>query len=254
MTDVRLYYEEAEEGESLILIHGYPLNHKIWQPIIPFLGKGIRAILPDLRGCGKSPAGPVSNSMKLMAEDVIRLMDELRISTSIVAGHSMGGYVILKLAESFPDRIKGIAMVSSQAVADTPEKKEGRAASIKLINSEGINPIINGMLPRLTETPELIEPIRQIMSESNPAGLIGCLTAMADRDDANDWLHSIIVPALVIAGRNDKIIPIERSIEMNKSLVHSELVVMEHSCHMPMMEQPQETANAFQSLVKRVKK
>lgn len=120
----KLFYEEIGHGNPLICLHGYALDHTIWLEMVEELKSDARIILPDLRGHGKSPAPEGKYSMRVMAEDVLEIMDSLRLERANIAGHSMGGYIALALAEYYPDRLSGLALVASHAYADVPEKRK----------------------------------------------------------------------------------------------------------------------------------
>jgi pimeloyl-ACP methyl ester carboxylesterase len=64
---VDLYYENVGTGIPVVLIHGFPLNHQIWEPVLPILSEKVNVILPDLRGHGRSPATDGIYPMRLMA-------------------------------------------------------------------------------------------------------------------------------------------------------------------------------------------
>jgi pimeloyl-ACP methyl ester carboxylesterase len=126
LVPVELYYEEFGQGVPVILLHGFPLNHTIWMPVVERLQSHVRVITPDLRGHGKSPATDGDYSMRLMAEDIHALMNRLDIPKAVLVGHSMAGYASLAFARAYPGRLAGLAMVASQAEADTPEKRQAR--------------------------------------------------------------------------------------------------------------------------------
>src|SRR5690349_4074835 len=119
-------YSRHGEGTPLVLIHGYPLDHSIWQDLLPLLQGEFEVILPDLRGFGMSAATAAPYGMTHMADDIAGLLDRLEIETAAVAGHSMGGYVALAFAGKYPQRLSGLGLVASQTLADPPERKQGR--------------------------------------------------------------------------------------------------------------------------------
>src|SRR5688572_18090650 len=96
--------------KSLVLLHGYPFDHTMWEGVIRGLGSEQKVIAPDLRGFG-SPPGSAEPSLDSMADDVARKLD----GTAVVAGFSMGGYVALALADRHPEKIAGLALINSQA-------------------------------------------------------------------------------------------------------------------------------------------
>src|SRR3990172_423359 len=93
--DVRLSYVRRGRGNPLILLHGYPLDHSIWESISHMLETKFDLILPDLRGFGGSSTIDTAYGVEDMAGDIAGLMDHLGVSKVYLGGHSMGGYVAL---------------------------------------------------------------------------------------------------------------------------------------------------------------
>lgn len=248
-TQISLYYEEKGTGLPVIFLHGYPLNHLIWQPVINGLEDSARLILPDLRGHGKSPVPEGVYSMDLIARDVVRLMDDLKIDKAILIGHSMGGYASLAFAKTYPDRLAGLGLVATQARSDTPEKMKGRMDSIQQVKSVGTSPIVESMIQKLTSRADLHDILRAIMSSSKPKGIIGALLGIAEREDLTSWLENIVVPVVIIAGKSDMIVPVERAEEMTALIPNSWLVMINEAGHMPMMEAPERVVAACLELL-----
>ena len=73
METIQLNYQEIGTGFPVVLLHGFPLDHSIWDPVVAYLKEEARLILPDLRGQGSSPLGK-ENSIRNMAEDVLDLL------------------------------------------------------------------------------------------------------------------------------------------------------------------------------------
>lgn len=246
---VKLYFEESGSGTPVILIHGFPLDHTIWLPVVEHLKSHARLILPDLRGFGQSPMCEDVSSMRLMAEDIHAVMDQLGIEKAILVGHSMGGYASLAFARVFPRRLLGLGLVTTQAAADTLERRQARLTMAADVKRKGVKAYANPMAAKYTCAPEWIEPIKELMLKSQPAGVIAALKGMAERPDATDWLTEIKVPCAVVVGTQDALIPPERTRSMVQMLNHAWLVEIPNAGHMPMLETPQVVANALIQLV-----
>ncbi len=134
VNQTRLAYRELgrRHPHALLLIHGFPLDHRMWASQLASLGPHMRLIAPDLRGHGQSalPAG-AAVSMDQHADDLASLLDHLGIRKAAVAGLSMGGYVALALWRRHPDRIGALVLLDTRAEADTPEGQAGRDAAIR---------------------------------------------------------------------------------------------------------------------------
>lgn len=246
---VELYYEEFGQGFPVILLHGFPLNHTIWMPVVERLQSHARVITPDLRGHGKSPATDGDYSMRLMAEDIHALMNRLDISKAVLVGHSMAGYASLAFARAYPGRLAGLAMVASQAEADSPEKRQARYITAEEVGRKGVRRVAKSMLPKLTPRKELAADLLEIMLKTPKTGVVGALKGMGERPDALEWLAEIEVPVVVIAGEQDVIIPMERARTMAQILRRGWLVEIPEAAHMPMLEAPQAVADAIRQLV-----
>ncbi|GIV65915.1 MAG: alpha/beta hydrolase [Chloroflexota bacterium] len=246
---VDLAVEDHGEGIPLVLIHGFPLNRRIWQPIVPLLKSKAHLIIPDLRGFGESPREVEGYSMRLLAADILQLLDRLNIEKAVIAGHSMGGYVALEFAHAYPHRLKGLALVASQADADSPERRQARLITAREVRSRGIRYIADGMPSKLSADVEIQRQLNQIILTCDVAVVVAALKAMADRRDANLWLPEIQVPVLAIAGANDQLIPLERSQSLVKLVNKGWVIEIPEAGHMPMMESPQRTAEALYQLI-----
>jgi pimeloyl-ACP methyl ester carboxylesterase len=166
MKSVKLYFVEAGKGSEVMLLHGYPLDHSIWNPIVPFLTRDARLIMPDLRGNGQSPSPDGIYSMQEMASDVLNLMDELRVEKIILVGHSMGGYVALSLLHHYPQRVSGLALVASRAVSDSAEKKLERIHTAEQVLKSGVGIVADSMLDKFTSNKTLHLQLKQIMMDA----------------------------------------------------------------------------------------
>ena len=239
---VDLFFEQTGQGIPLILVHGYPLDHTTWQPILPLLRSDVRVILPDLRGFGKSPVTEGIYSMESLAGDVCALMDQLNISRAVIIGHSMGGYVTLAFARLFPERLLGIGLVGSKANADAPDKQAGRKEMADAIHQGGMQVTVERMLPILTRDTGVAQQISGIMLSTSKQAGAGASLGMAERADSTLLVRELNVPGLVMAGTDDPFSPLDASRELAQSMKNARLVKIDGAGHMMMMEQPQAVA------------
>ena len=113
-TGVNLYYESHGAGEPLVLIPSTAFSAEVWRPYqVPQLSKSVNLIIHDPRGSGRSTARQQVYTLDQMANDVIALLDHLKISSAHVLGHSMGGRIALTMALNFPGRVKSLIMAAS---------------------------------------------------------------------------------------------------------------------------------------------
>jgi pimeloyl-ACP methyl ester carboxylesterase len=254
---VKLHSTEVGTGTPVVLLHGFPLSSAIWRRQHQQLGSQFRVIAPDLRGHGASPAPEGTYEMADLARDVLELLDSLDIVRAVFLGHSMGGYVTLAAWKLFPERFLALGLVSSHAAADTEEGRQGRYKMAGKVSVQGSQVAADAMLPKLF-SPQIsandpaIDLARQLMLGTPIAGIVGSLQGMAARGDSLATLATINVPALVLAGDQDQIIPIARAEATAEAMPRSTLTIIEQAGHLPMLERPEATTTAIRKFLSTV--
>ena len=247
---IEIAYVRRGQGEPLVLIHGYPLDHTTWDEVAPLLENDFDLIIPDLRGFGQSDVMEADDSIIEFASDIKGLLDRFKIEKAFLAGHSMGGYVALAFAREYPDSVSGLALISSQAAADSPEIKEGRRVTANQVLDEGAKIVVESMTPKLSADARVQSFMRELMSKQRPLGIYSALTSMAERPDSTDLLQTFKFPVVIVHGDADALIPVERGREMKAALPSAHYVELPGLGHMPMMENPQAVADALKFFVK----
>ncbi len=247
-----LAYESKGKGIPLLLIHAFPLSSEMWRQERRVLGAAWRVITPDLPGLGISPC-QIKPSIPKMAFELNNFLDGLDIQEPVVlAGLSMGGYVALEFIKQFPKRVRALGLFSTRAEADSPEAREKRLKIVQNIQQEGLEPFAAATVPRLigktsqAANPHLIKDITALILKNKSDGVTGALLAMAGRNDSTDVLANIKCPTLIVAGREDEIIPFAVAEILQKKIPGAELHILSKAGHLVNLEQPEE----FQTILK----
>jgi pimeloyl-ACP methyl ester carboxylesterase len=242
-----LHFEEAGSGMPVLLMHGFPFSSRMWKPQLSSLAASGHLLAPDLPGFGESPAEPPPHSVEQYAEDCLSVLDALDILEPVVVGGlSMGGYIALAIARLFPERLRGLMLLSTRAGADSAEGKANRDKSIAQVKESGPAPIADGMYPKFlapanyNEQPAVAAELKEIMKDVTRRGVMAALTAMRDRPDSTSFLPSIQVPTLIVHGQEDNVIPHSEAEVMAKAIPNSELHLIAKAGHLPNLEQPAE--------------
>jgi 3-oxoadipate enol-lactonase len=246
---LNIAYTRHGKGIPLVLIHGYPLDHTTWNDVLPLLENEFDVIMPDLRGFGESDVAEGQYTISDMATDITGLLDALSIEKSFVAGHSMGGYISLAFAGSYSHRVLGLGLVSTQAMADPPERKRGRYASAEEIMKTGIGPVSDSFPALLSPDQKVQVIVREVIAKQPPEGLAGALRAMAERDDSSSILSNFEFPVAIVHGDADALIPIQRAREIKDAIPHATLLELPEVGHMPAMESPEAVASALKKML-----
>ena len=151
-------------------------------------------------------------------------MDRLEIEKAVLVGHSMGGYVSLAFAQAYPGRLLGLGLVATQAAADSPERRQARYKTAEAVAHKGARVVASSMVNSLTPRKNCSQPINELILRAHPTGIVGALKGMAERHDLTGELSNISVPAVVIAGTSDQLLPQERVETMAQMLPKGWLV------------------------------
>lgn len=214
-----LNYEiEGNGTESLVLLHGFMENLSIWDDVIPYLSDKFQLIKIDLPGFGKSEVVAEIQTMDLMAEEVKKVTDHLKLKDFHLLGHSMGGYITLAFAEKYPLLLKSFTLFFSTYFADDEEKKQTRTKGLRIIK-ENFRAFVNAGIPNLFNPNEhdvlehKIEIAKEIAYTSSVDGVLASQKGMIERPDRAKVLEDFEGKILVLAGKHDSAVNSEKTIK-----------------------------------------
>lgn len=253
------YNDEGQEGSPVIIfIHGFPFNKSMWTKQIEALKNNFRVIAYDVRGHGNSDLGSGIYSIDLFVNDLINLMDFLKIDKAILCGLSMGGYIALKAIETYPDHFDSLILCDTNCFADTPEVKEKRMKTIESIKKDGVEKFADESLknlfaPESFETNEVeIASVREMIVNTSKKTLYKTLRAFYERKETCSNLHNIKVPVLIMVGSEDKITPLAAAQMIQEKIEDSLLSIVEHAGHLSNLENPKEFNTQLEQFVSTV--
>jgi len=257
---MRLDFDDDGPGPVVVLLHGFPFDRTMWSHQQSTVGAIYRVIAPDLRGHGTSAAPDGIYTVDEMADDVIETLDGLHLTGPVVfGGLSMGGYLVLSIAARYPDRVKGLMLMNTRAAADSPEAAKAREVLARQVEAEGnAEAVVSTMLPRyfarstFEHQPHLIARMHHQMARTPARAVAGTLRGLARRPDRTGLLPSITAPTLVLASRDDQLIPFEESEAMARSLPSARLVAIEGAGHVTPLENPKATNAAILAFLESV--
>ncbi|MBP7451062.1 MAG: alpha/beta fold hydrolase [Flavobacteriales bacterium] len=230
----------------LLLIHGFPLDATLWEPQVRALSPLVEVIAPDLRGFGNDRRElPAIMPMRSHAADLKEMLDERGIEKVILCGLSMGGYIAMAFAERWPERLAGLILCNTRSNADDEDGVAARHTTAQNAREKGMDVIARGMLPGLLtertrqERPELAQHVLDMIARQSPDTVAATSLGMAQRPDRLHVLQKMKVPALVITGDSDSLMPMPTSQVMADALPNGRLVVLPGAAHLTNMEVPE---------------
>ena len=236
--------EGPDEAQAIIFIHGFPFNKSMWDMQVEALKDTYRVIAYDIRGHGKSDAGNEDFSIELFVNDLLLLMNTLKLNKTMLCGLSMGGYIALNAIENYPERFDALVLSDTQCIADTPEVKEKRMKAIESIRENGVEKYADESIKNLfasesfTTKTEEIKAVREMIVQTSEQSLCNTLLALSMRKETCSKLPAIKVPVLIMVGTEDKVTPPAEARWMHKKIQDSLLVPIEDAGHIANMENP----------------
>ncbi len=246
LKEFRMEYDDQGLGLPVLLIHGYPFDHTLWEPQIKSLQNEARLLAPDLRGFGGSDPVIGTYKMDLLAQDCHDFLNNIGVKQPVVVGGlSMGGYIALAFYRLFPERVAGLLLTATRAVPDTEEGKAARTKNVDLAMEAGAPAIAESMLLKLfspktySQKPELVNSVRLMMEGASVEGIVGALLGMRDRPDSTPLLALIDKPTLILHGADDQIIPVHEAQAMQSAIHSAHLEILPDAGHLLNLEQPE---------------
>ena len=249
LKNAEIFYRSTGNGPVVVLIHGFGEDSTVWEDQYEAF-PGYRLLMPDLPGSGLSPLAK-DMSMEGMAMAIKLLLDELKISTCIMIGHSMGGYVTLAFVEKFADRLQAFGLFHSTSFADNEEKKDTRRKGIEFIRENGPFAFLKTTIPNLfspenrENKPALVQEQVEASRDFTAEALIAYYKAMINRPDRTELLRQTPLPVLFIIGKFDQAVPMQDSLKQSYLPTVSHVHLFEQSGHMGMKEEKTRTNEAI---------
>lgn len=246
MRNGSIYYidQGPREAMPVVLIHGFPLNHTMWAPQIAALPDKHRVIAYDIRGHGESNVGGGQYTMDIFADDLIALLNHLKIEKAVLCGLSMGGYIALRALERHPERVSALVLCDTRSEADSDETKGKRFSAVESIKEKGVPLFAEGFIKSAfaPETfinhPGVVQNVRGMILKNSSLGICSSLLAMAFRTDTTASLSQITIPTLIMVGENDQLTPPLASLSMQEKIPHARMYVIPGAGHLSNLENP----------------
>lgn len=244
---VSLRYRELGSGEPVLLIHGYSAALESMLGLGEPLAGAHRVVAFDVRGFGKSSkfADP-SRFGQLMVDDVVQLMDHLKIARAHLVGHSMGALIAANVAARYPARVTSATLIAGPFHAEKQTfEKEVAPWLADLESGKGLGNFIQWLFPKIE--PKMAGVIAaQALKTNDLPSLIGVMRTLPDL--AIPGLRAAATNALVVVGTVDPLHPL--SVGFAKASPGARLLELPGADHITVAANP-ETTRAMRELMQR---
>lgn len=251
-------YYEGGKGPTIVLLHGYGGNRKLWLKMAGHLTDHFHLIIPDLPGWGDSTRLPdASYGIDAQARRLAAFVHTLELRPFVLVGHSMGGAIAGVYAAAHPDRVAGLVLMDSFGLSSQPNAFDQRAEA-------GHNPFVYDSragfhrMERLVfaHPPHLPGRFVDVLVRRNRADhaflqkVFHELSQPGQYDALDKRLPQLTMPVTAVWCRDDKVTDISALNTLRAGLTHAPSIgvtVINRCDHMPELEQPKQTARIIQS-------
>lgn len=244
---LRLHYEDVGDGPAVLLIHGFTNHGLVWAPQLPALvHAGFRALLPDLAGHGRSAPAAAETTPHDLAADMVALLDAAGVERAVAVGLSLGGMVAQELALGQPDRVRALVVADSAARFDRDRDAATVAAWVAVLaGQDGPRKRLSSAWPSLATAAFRASPAglaAYAAWEMALEGVSGTSLARVARGmlrfDAAPRLPGLRLPALVVVGEADRLMPTEASREIAALIPGARLTTIPGAGHLANLDRP----------------
>lgn len=246
----------AGSGSPLLFVHGFPLNHQMWQAQIEFFKKKFLVIAPDLRGFGRSEVTRGTISMEQHADDLNSLLNELKVEEPVIfCGLSMGGYIAWEFWKKYPDRLRSLILCDTRANSDSQDGIHNRIKMVSLVLKHGPESIASSMIPNLiSETtqqtqPEIVKLLTETIKSTDREGIAASQRGMVERNNFSEQITEIQIPTLFIVGSEDRLTPPDVMKTMCLQMPLARYIEIPDVGHMSTMEAPDSANLAIEEFI-----
>lgn len=240
-TKIAVYDYNPRGKQTVFLIHGWPLSHKIYEYQINLLTDcDFRVVTVDLRGFGKSDTPVCGYTYNQMANDIFNVVQKFKLRNFILVGFSMGGAIALRYMNIYKSfGVCKLILLSAAApcFVQHPDFPYGKTVQevnslIKLAETDRPQLCLN-FSRQLFSSPHsnsVIDWFKDIALSASGIGTIKCGIALRDENGRKD-LSCVHVPAFIIHGDKDKIVPNELAEIQHREICNSKLFTLSNSGH-----------------------
>lgn len=224
LSDFEMVYETRGEGEPLLLLHGGMGIGGDWRHVFSSDPVGFQLVVPDLRGHGRSTNPPGTFTFRQCGDDVLALLDHLRLPAVKAVGLSMGAKTLLHVATKQPERVSAMVLVSATPYFPPSAKAamaEYTPAALAALSSEALATL----------------HARHVHGDAQVRQLYAMIAGFATRDDDMAFtapqLGTVTARTLIVHGDRDPLYPVELALELYRGIPRSALWVVPNAGHGP---------------------
>jgi 3-oxoadipate enol-lactonase len=246
------YEDTGGRGAPVVLAHGLLMDHEMFAPQIEASGSAFRIITWDARCHGQTESTDDPFTYWDLADDLKGLLDHLGIERAVIGGMSQGGFVAMRLALRYPERVSALILLDTQAGVEDPEKVATYQVMLDVWEAEGLNDQLADTIASIILGNDWSgrQPWIAKWRQTPRSLLRQAFQALVGREDIHGRLGEIKAPALVIHGTADAAIDMELAQRLCSELANCrQLIAIEGGGHACNLTHPEPVNRAVQQFM-----
>jgi pimeloyl-ACP methyl ester carboxylesterase len=252
----RIHYATEGGGPPLLLLHGLPLDHRLWAPAIPYLSGRFRVVAPDLPGFGGSEAGEQDGAPDQLVRTIAGFVTAARLVPCAVAGAGLGGSAALWLAARYPERVSALVAVGALGLEPWPATAQaGLARSLRRV--PGLLSLAMRLAPRaqarwylrsaladeqLIDEALVNQVAATLRARSGRRALVRALARLDEWRKLGRQLGALRAPTLLVWGERDALYGLLAAERLRHAIPAARLTTLPGAGHLLPIERPVELA------------
>ena len=249
---------DVKSDVTLVLVHGFGGNKDTWNWVVPKWNDKYHVVVIDLPGHGESVSKKTLDyTITTQAERLYKFLEAKKLKDLYLVGHSMGGAIALRFAGNHVDKLKALILIDSMGMEQT--KSDG----VKLVEKSDKNPLYDVCTKERLQTlldysmhkpPYIPDIIKDALLEEKCSrrDLEKVLYEDMYKDVCclNDIAKGLDIPTLILWGEKDRMTHIDNAALFHDTIKGSQLVIFKETGHVPILEHPEQTAEAIEKFIK----
>jgi len=243
------------QSDAILMLHGFSADKDVWARFARHFTEGHQVIIPDLAGHGETGYQPDwKYSIPAQSERLVKLLDQLGVPRVHVIGNSMGGHLAAYFALHHPDRTLSAAMV------DPAGLPQPHPSEMERMRAEGRNPFLFDTRAgfyrfypmTMAQPPFMPGYVLDAIADqyiARKAALTQIFQESHQPTDVSTRLSKLRAPALIVWGKQDRLIDVSAAAVWQAALPKAQLVLLDGIGHMPMVEAPGDTAKLYAEFI-----
>ncbi len=246
------------DGEVVVMVHGFGGDKNNWPLYARYFTKRYRVIAPDLPGFGDNVRDPDLNyGGAAQTERLHAFFTELGLENIHLAGNSMGGFIALNYALSYPEKLKSLTLIDNAGVTSTHKSEleiaiDNGENPLVATSLEDFDRLLDFIMHKRTPSPRFMKEALLAVQIRNRDLLDAIFWEIIDEalhDSLTDRLGEVSTPTLIIWGRHDRLIDVSCAEVMAAAIPDNRVAILEDAGHIPMIEFPHESARHHLRLI-----